>query len=99
MIKHVVTWSLLETDSAKKAEIASFVTAQLMTLPALIPAITSLSVSANAVSIVGNGDLVLIGEYADEAALRSYIDHPEHHKVVALIKPHFVQRSAIDILI
>jgi len=99
VIKHVVTWTLLESDTAKKAEAAAFVITQLTTLPALIPAITSLSVWSNAVSIVGNGDLVLIGEFADEAALRAYIDHPEHQKVVTLIKPYFAQRSAVNFFV
>ena len=99
MIRHVVSWTLLEQDVAKKAEAASFISAQLMSLPALIPEITSLSVSTNAVAIDGNWDLILIGEYADEAALRAYIEHPEHQKVVAVIKPYFDKRSAVDILV
>jgi hypothetical protein len=99
VIKHIVSWTLAEQDVAKKAESASFVTAQLMSLPALIPAITSLSVSTNAVAIDGNWDLVLIGDYVDEDALRNYIEHPEHEKVVALIKPHLATRSAVDILV
>jgi hypothetical protein len=99
MIRHVVSWTLLEQDAAKKAEASSFITAQLMSLPALIPEIAALNVSANAVDIDGNWDLVLIGDYADEAALRTYIEHPEHQKVVAVIKPYFEKRSAVDFLL
>ncbi len=99
MIKHVVSWTLIGTTPAEKAEQSAFVIDQLMTLPALIPEIVSLSVSSNAVSIDGNWDLVLIGDYADEASLTTYIDHPEHQKVVAQIKPFFASRSAVDILV
>jgi hypothetical protein len=77
MIRHVVSWTLLEQDAAKKAEAASFIVAQLMSLPALIPEIVALNVAPNAVDIDGNWDLVLIGDYEDEAALKTYIGHPD----------------------
>jgi hypothetical protein len=99
VIKHVVSWTLIGSTPGEKAEQSSFVIDQLMTLPALIPEIVSLSVSTNAVAIDGNWDLVLIGDYADEAALATYIDHPEHQKVVAKIKPFFADRAAVDILV
>jgi hypothetical protein len=99
MIRHVVSWTLLEQDTAKKAEAASFIAAQLMSLPALIPEIITLNVASNAVDIDGNWDLVLIGDYADEAALKAYVEHPEHQKVVAVIKPYFDRRAAVDFLV
>jgi hypothetical protein len=99
VIKHVVSWTLVGETPAEKAEQSSFVIEQLMSLPALIPEITSLSVSSNAVAIEGNWDLVLLGEYVDEAALKTYIEHPEHQAVVAKIKPFFASRSAVDILV
>ncbi len=99
MIRHVVSWTLLEQDPARKAEACSFIAAQLMSLPPLIPEIGALSVTPNSVDIDGNWDLVLIGDYADEAALRAYISHPEHQKVVAVIKPYFDKRSAVDFVV
>ncbi|MCU1415255.1 MAG: stress responsive alpha-beta barrel protein [Microbacteriaceae bacterium] len=99
MIHHVVSWTLHEQDPAKKAEASAFIVGQLMSLPALIPEIITLNVASNAVAIDGNWDLVLIGDYADEDALRTYITHPEHQKVVAVIKPYFASRSAVDIIV
>ena len=96
MIRHVVSWTFLEKDPEAKAEKVAFVAAQLMSLPPLIPEIHSMTLGANEVDIEGNWDLVLVADYADEAALRTYIHHPEHEKVVAVIKPHFDKRSAVD---
>jgi len=99
MIRHVISWTLLEQDVAKKVENSSMIAAQLMTLPALIPEIITMTVSSNSVNIDGNWDLVLIADYADEAALKTYIGHPEHQKVVAGIKPYFEKRAAVDFLV
>jgi hypothetical protein len=99
MIRHVVSWTLLEQDPAKKAEASAFIAGQLMSLPPLIPEIITLNVASNAVAIDGNWDLVLIGDYADEDALRAYIEHPEHKKVVAVIKPYFASRAAVDVIV
>ncbi len=99
MIRHFVTWALLEQDPAKKAEASAFIAEQLMSLPPLIPEIGTLIVAPNVLDVDGNWDLVLVGEFADEDALRVYLRHPEHQKVVAVIKPYFAKRSAVDILV
>jgi hypothetical protein len=99
MIRHVISWTLLEQDVAKKAENSAMISAQLMSLPALIPEIITMTVSSNFVKIDGNWDLVLIADYADEAALKTYIAHPVHQKVVAVIKPFFEKRAAVDFLV
>ncbi|MCU1421190.1 MAG: stress responsive alpha-beta barrel protein [Microbacteriaceae bacterium] len=99
MIRHVVSWGLEAQDAAGKAEQAAFVGERLMSLPPLIPEILHMTVGANAVDIDGNWDMVLVADYEDEAALRAYIEHPEHQKVVALIKPFLATRSAVDFVV
>ncbi|MES2170811.1 MAG: Dabb family protein [Actinomycetota bacterium] len=99
MIRHVVLWGLVEQDPAKKAEAADFVAGQLMSLPALIPEILALTVSPNVLDADGNWDLVLLGDFADEAALGVYLTHPEHLRVVAVIKAYLAKRAAVDILV
>ncbi len=99
MIRHVVSWGLEASDAAGKAEQAAFVGERLMSLPPLIPQIMHMTVGANAVDIDGNWDMVLVADYEDEEALRAYIDHPEHRKVVAEIKPFLATRSAVDFVV
>ena len=99
MIRHVVSWGLAAEDAAGKADQAAFVAEHLMSLPPLIPEILHMTVGANAVDIEGNWDMVLVADYEDEAALRTYIGHREHQKVVAEIKPFLVLRSAVDFVV
>jgi hypothetical protein len=99
MIRHVVSWGLEASDAAGKAEQAAFVGEQLMSLPPQIPEILHMTVGANAIDIDGNWDMVLVADYADEQALRTYIEHPEHQKVVAAIKPFLATRAAVDFVV
>ncbi|MBK4349004.1 Dabb family protein [Lacisediminihabitans changchengi] len=97
MIRHVVSWKLAAEDTATKAEQSAQIAAALQTLPPVIPEIQSLTVASNSVDVEGNWDVVLIADYADEAALRTYIDHPEHQKVAGFIRTLVAQRSNVDV--
>ncbi|MFP7762232.1 Dabb family protein [Marisediminicola sp. LYQ85] len=99
MIRHIICWKLAATDPAQRAEDASVISSELNGLVSLIPEISSLTVSTNAVDIDGNWDLALVIDFADEAALRVYGPHPEHQRVVEIVKPRVSERSAIDILV
>lgn len=99
MLRHVISWKLGAEDDAAKAEDAATIATALEGLVPLIPEILTLTVGANAASIDGNWDLTLIADYDDEDALRVYIDHPEHQRVVGIIRPLVVERSAVDFLV
>jgi len=96
VIRHVVSWKLAAEDTATKSEQSAQIAAALQTLPPMIPEIQSLTVASNSVDVEGNWDVVLIADYADEAALRTYIDHPEHQKVAGFIRSLVAQRSNVD---
>ena len=96
MIRHVVSWKLAAEDTATKAEQSAQIASALQTLPPIIPEIQSLTVASNSVDVEGNWDVVLIADYADEAALRTYIEHPEHQKVAGFIRGLVAQRSNVD---
>ena len=99
MIRHVINWKLAAEDTATKAEHASTIARELQGLVSLIPEIRALSVATNAVSIETNWDVCLIADYDDEAALRTYIDHPEHQRVVPIIRALVSERAAVDFLV
>lgn len=99
MLRHIITWKLAAESTADKIENSATIAAALQELVPLIPEIRSLTVASNVVSLGTNWDLVLVADYDDEAALRTYIDHPEHQRVVGIIRPLVAQRAAVDFLI
>lgn len=96
MLRHIITWKLAAEGAAAKLENSATIAAALQGLVPLIPEIRSLTVASNVVSLDTNWDLVLVADYDDEAALRTYLDHPEHQRVVAIIRPLVLQRAAVD---
>lgn len=98
MLTHIVIWKIAADEAATKAEHAAIITAELMSLPAVIPEVQSMRVSTNVVDIPTNWDIVITAEYADEAALHTYIDHPEHQRVAAIVRELVSDRAGIDFL-
>jgi len=99
MLRHVVTWKLASDDLPTRLENSTTIAAELQALVPIIPEIRSLTVGSNAATIAGNWDLAMIADYDDEAALKAYIEHPEHQRVAGIIRPLVAQRSAVDFLI
>jgi hypothetical protein len=97
MLKHVITWRLKAEDEPTKLEQGAQIASLLEGLVPLIPSLNSLTVGSNVVA--GNWDLCLIAEFADEAGLDAYQVHPEHQKVVGVIKGYFAERGCVDFLI
>ena len=98
MLTHIVIWKIAADEAATKAEHAAVITAELMSLPAVIPEVQSMRVSTNVVDLPTNWDIVITTEYADEAALHTYIDHPEHQRVAAIVRGLVSDRAGIDFL-
>lgn len=99
MLRHIVTWKLRADDVPARLEASSTIASELQGLVSLIPEITSLTVATNSTSVPGNWDVVLVADYADEAALQAYIDHPEHQRVVAIVRELVKERAAVDFLV
>lgn len=96
MLRHIVMWKLAADDSATKERDAATIRSALTSLLPHIPEILSLTVSTNSTAVPKNWDVVLVADYADEAALQSYIDHPEHQRVVKIIVPLVSARAVVD---
>ena len=99
MLRHIITWKLTAADTGAKLEDAATIAAALQGLVSLIPEIRGLTVARNVVSLDTNWDLVLVADYDDEEALRTYLDHPEHRRVVGIIRPLVAERAAVDFLV
>ena len=96
MVTHIVMWNFVETLSeAEKAEAAKTMKEKLEALSEIVPGTLSVKVVTSPLTS-STRDIALIGEYADEAALKVYANHPEHLKVVELIKKVCKDRTALD---
>ena len=95
MVTHIVMWNFKEslTEEVKKqAEMKE----KLEALKELVPGVLSVKVVIHPLAS-STRDIALIGEYEDEAALKTYASHPEHVKVVeTIIKKYCTDRTAFD---
>lgn len=96
MIKHIVMWSFQETVGeeerrAKKAEIK----AGLERLAGIVPGLISIRVETGALP-GSTHDIGLFCELESREALDGYQVHPEHQKMVAVIKAVTCNRVCLD---
>lgn len=99
MIKHIVMWKLKEqAEGRSKAENAQLIKEKLMALPAAIPEIRSIEVGVNISQDETAYDAALVSEFADEAALKRYIEHPAHREVAAFVKAVRESRAMADFI-
>ena len=96
MIRHVVAWKLASDDADERASHAQRIVDELDALVGVVPEIASLSAGANSLDLPGNWDVVLIADFADEAALDAYQVHPAHKKVAEFIGTVRSDRVAVD---
>ena len=95
MLRHIVLLNL--TDAAGE-EVLAAIESGLDGLPSVIPEFLAYSVSRDIGISDGNATLAIVGDFADEAAYRTYAEHPVHLQVIAeKIKPFVQGRSAVQI--
>lgn len=97
MVTHIVMWNFNETLSIEEKEkAAAQMKEKLEALKDIVPGVLSVKVITDPLAS-STREIALIGEYEDEAALRTYAGHPEHVNVVeTIIKRFCVDRTALD---
>lgn len=95
-IRHIVMWKLNGETDQERDEQAVFLKTALENLKVSIPQIDSLSVHRNCAYYDTNYDVTLVSEFANVAALETYVDHPDHQAVVAEVRKRVSARAAID---
>jgi len=93
MIKHVV---LMKFKSGIQEETFSRLEKGLASLPAAIPVIREYQFGLDVVRSDRSYDFGLIAEFDDLPSLEAYQTHPEHQKVVALLKEICEDIRAVD---
>jgi hypothetical protein len=97
MFRHVVMMQFSETTT--DSDIQAIIDA-LRALPPLCPEIRSFSIGRDAGISEGNFDLVVVGDFDDEAGYRAYGLNAPHQAIITdLIKPALAKRSAVQYLI
>jgi hypothetical protein len=97
MIKHIVVWKLKESAGGKsKHENAQMLKRELEGLTCAIREIRKLEVGINFNSAQDAYDLALIAEFADKKDLDTYQNHPEHQRIVGILRQHRDSRIVVD---
>ena len=97
MIKHIVLWKLKDSvDGHSKKELASQLKSALEGLHGKIAEIQVLEVGINYNPADTASDVSLYSEFKSQADLDAYQKHPEHLKVVELVKKVTMERRVSD---
>jgi len=94
-LRHVVTWQLSGDRATRDAQAAE-ITAAILPLAELVPTVRALAVHRNELFDGENWDLTLIADFDDAAGLAVYATHPEHLRVVDIVRQYAVGRVATD---
>ncbi len=93
MIKHIVLWKLKNRSTAESMKNA------LEALPLSIPQIRSFEVGVGKISGDVFSDIVLVSSFDNADDLETYAAHPDHQKVVAIVRELTVERRVIDYVV
>jgi len=97
MIKHIVLWKLKESVEGKsKKELAVELKTALEGLKGKIKEIQFLEVGVNYNPAETASDISLLTEFKNQQDLDAYQKHPEHLKVVELVKRVTAERRVSD---
>lgn len=99
MFNHIVLFKLKEfTDDAVKTGIRGEIKSALLGLKDKISELKYIEVGSNFELNGASFDISLITRFDDQAGFEVYRDHPEHLKVVGLVRANTVDRSVVDYL-
>ena len=97
MVKHIILLKLKENALGKPtAENARMLKREFLGMPARIKEILKLEVGINFNTGKDAYDSALIAEFANKQDLDAYQIHPEHQRVVGIIRQHRDVRIVVD---
>jgi hypothetical protein len=100
VLKHIVLFKLKSSaEGASKEQNAARMVEMLHALRSEIPVIKHLEAGTNAIPSEAAYDVAIYSEFANEADLKTYVNHPEHLKVVEFVKKVVESRVAVDYLV
>ena len=96
MIKHIVMWDVRGETAEAKMLAATDLKRRFEGLVGQIPGLMHLEVGIDVSRVSYACDVVLYSEFADQAALTAYADHPAHLAVRDALKDVRVARHQVD---
>ncbi len=96
MVRHIVLWRLAGGSPEEKLERARGIKAALEGLNGKIPGMIHLEVGFDFGGTPESSDIALYSEFESREALDAYQEHPEHRKVMPLVKASRVERRCVD---
>lgn len=96
MIRHIVFWRLKGDTPEEKTGLASGIKTALEALNGKIPGMIRLEVGFDFSQTDESSDIVLYSEFESREALDAYQVHPEHLKVMPLVKAARTERRTVD---
>ena len=97
MIKHIVIWTLKKhADGRSKAENIAIIKQALEALKEKIPVVKKLEIGVNFDPTPDAYDLSLYAEFDSKEDLHTYQNHPEHLKVVQMLKTIRDKKAVVD---
>jgi len=100
MIRHIVLFKLKEFDSEKeKNEVLNLLKINLENLKSKIKEIQFFEVGIDVADSPNSYDIGLNSEFISMEDLEKYRIHPDHQKVVELLKQYTIKRVAVDYVI
>lgn len=97
MIKHIVLWKLKEeAEGRSRLENALLLKGELESMTGRIKEIRKLEVGINFNTGQDAYDLALFSEFATKQDLDIYQNHPEHQRVVAILRRLRDTRAVVD---
>lgn len=100
MLKHIVLFKLKPfAEGASKEENAKRIKHELEALEKKIPQIKKMEVGINSIPSDGAYDIAICSEFADEADLAVYANHPEHKKIADFAAKVRESRVVVDYIV
>jgi len=97
MIRHIVFWRFLDhAEGRSKIENIAMIRTMLLSMKETIPQIMALEVAENVIPGGDAYDLALHALFESREMLEEYAVHPEHQKLVAVLRKIRSDRAVVD---
>lgn len=96
MIRHVVMWNVRGATPASKQAAIAQLRKSFESLRGRVPGLLHIEIGADTSGVDYACDVVLLSEFASQAALDAYATHPEHLRVKQEIEGLRTARHQVD---
>ncbi|HEY8359647.1 MAG TPA: Dabb family protein [Ramlibacter sp.] len=96
MIRHIVMWNVRGADAAEKARNIERLQRSFHSLRGRVPGLLRLEIGVDSSGADYACDVVLVSDFASQAALDAYAAHPEHLRVKEEVADLRTARHQVD---